>query len=261
VTLNASLPTATTRAATPDADALIASLVRAAPSTVAFTEVRFSPLLSKALIVSGELGYSGPANLDRRVRQPYREDTAIRGESVRVEREGEAPRSFALRRAPELRGLLHGFSALLAGDAAALKSRFDVVASGDEHNWRLELTPHDDAARRRLQQIVVAGAENTPRCFAMKLADGGSSFMLLGEAAAEPIAADVTLEEVQRRCASGSGTRDSGLAAPEAKAKGSSEASTPRNSRSGVLSSPESRVPSPESRVPNPESRVTSPRA
>jgi hypothetical protein len=200
VTLSALLPTTATRAAAPDADALIASLARPAPSAIAFTEVRFSSLLTRPLIVSGELGYSGAANLDRRVRQPYREDTSIRGESVRVEREGEPPRSFALRRAPELRGLLDGFSALLAGDAASIKSRFDIVVAGDENTWRLELTPRDASARRRLQQIVVAGAANAPRCFSMKLADGGSSLMLLGEAAAEPVAADATPEALQQRC-------------------------------------------------------------
>ena len=90
----------TTPAAAIDADALIARLARPAPASIAFTEVRVSPLLREPLVVSGELEFSGPASLDRHVRKPYREDTAIRGESVRVEREGEAPRSFALKRAP-----------------------------------------------------------------------------------------------------------------------------------------------------------------
>jgi hypothetical protein len=247
--VSAQLPTIAAHGAPPDADALIAALAQPAPSTVAFTEVRFSPLLRAALIVSGELGYSGPGSLDRRVRQPYREDTSIRGESVHVEREGEPPRSFALRRAPELRGLLEGFSALLTGDASAIKSRFDIGVAGDEDHWRLELTPRDAGALRRLQQIVVAGAANTPRCFSMKLADGGSSVMLIGDAAAEPVAAEVTLEELQRRC-------ESGLAPPKANANSSSEDSTPEDSR---VSNLESRVPSPEFRVPNPESRVPSP--
>ncbi len=84
------------RAAALDADALVAKLARPAPASIAFTEVRLSPLLREPLVVSGELEFSGPTSLDRHVRQPYREDTAIRGESVRVEREGEPPRSFAL---------------------------------------------------------------------------------------------------------------------------------------------------------------------
>jgi Outer membrane lipoprotein carrier protein LolA-like len=247
VTLNALLPTIAARGATPDVDALIAALARPAPSVVAFTEVRFSPLLRNALVVSGELGYSGPANLDRRVRQPYREDTSIRGESVRVEREGEPPRSFALRRAPELRGLLDGFSALLAGDAESIKLRFDVVVAGDENNWRLELTPRDAGARRRLQQIVVVGAANTPRCFSMTNAEGGSSVMLLGEAAAESVAADVTLEALQKRCESGTGSRESGV-----KDLGLENRNRNAPSRPGAQSdrNPNPRLPTPASRFP-----------
>ena len=83
---------------------------------------------------------------------------------------------------------------------AAIKLRFDIVVAGEENNWRLELTPRDAGARRRLQQIVVAGAANTPRCFSMMYADGGSSVMLLGDAAQEPVAADVTLEALRSRC-------------------------------------------------------------
>lgn len=182
------------------ADALIARLARPAPATISFTEVRFSKLLRAPLIVSGDLGYSGPDSLDRRVTTPYREHTAIRGESVKVERDGEKPRSFALKHAPELRGLLSGFSAMLSGDAASLRQTFNVELSGDDDSWQLKLTPIDTKARRRLQQIDVAGRQSEPRCFSMTTADGASSVLLLGAAAREPVAPEVTLVALQRRC-------------------------------------------------------------
>src|ERR1700754_504734 len=129
------LPTLSATAAALDAQALIKRLTKPAPATVAFREVRFSSLVNEPLIVAGELGYEGPTSLDRRVTDPYRETVSIRGESVRVEREGEPPRSFGLNRAPELRGLLSGFTALLAGDAAALEHSFDVTANGTDDAW------------------------------------------------------------------------------------------------------------------------------
>lgn len=183
-----------------DADALIARLARPEPATISFTEVRFSKLLRAPLIVSGDLGYSGPDSLDRRVTTPYREHTAIRGESVKVEREGEKPRSFALKHAPELRGLLSGFSAMLSGDAASLRQTFNVTLTGDDDSWQLELTPLDTRARRRLQRIEVVGQHSEPRCFSMTTADGASSVLLLGEAAREPVEPDVTPVALQRRC-------------------------------------------------------------
>ena len=192
-----------TGAAALDADALVARLARPAPASIAFTEVRLSPLLRAPLIVGGELQFSGPGNLDRRVRQPYREDTAIRGESVRVEREGEPARSFGLKRAPQLRGLLTGFSALLSGDVAGLKSSFEVSAQGTEQSWTLQLVPLDIHARRRLQKMEIAGHDTTPRCFSLLNADGGANVMLLGEAAQEQVPADVTLSSLQQLCKSG----------------------------------------------------------
>jgi hypothetical protein len=189
-----------TAAADPDADTLIARLAKPAPANIIFKEVRFSPLLREPLTVSGELGYAGPTSLDRKVLQPYRETTQIRGESVRVAREGEPERSFALKRAPELRGLLNGFTALLAGDADAIKRSFSTHVSTAGDSWTLELAPLDAKARRRLQQIVVSGHADVPSCFTMLNADGGASVLLLGEAAGSDLPKPMTLDAVRALC-------------------------------------------------------------
>jgi hypothetical protein len=194
------LPGLSATAATLDADALIKRLAKPAPATVAFREVRFSPLVTEPLIVAGELGYDGPTSLDRRVTEPYRETVAIRGESVRVEREGEPVRSFGLNRAPELRGLLSGFTALLAGDPAVLEQSFKVEASGTDQTWTLELTPLDTRARRRLQQIVVNGRADIPECFTMLTAKGGASVLLLGAAADRELPKPTTLDGLKHQC-------------------------------------------------------------
>ena len=150
--------------------------------------------------MAGELGYSGATSLDRRVTTPYSEHTAIRGESVKVEREGEKPRSFALKHAPELRGLLSGFSAMLSGDASALRQNFAVQMSGDQNVWRLELTPTAAKAKRRLERIDITGRGDQPRCFSMLTADGASSVLLLGEVAGETVPKNVTLPSLLERC-------------------------------------------------------------
>ena len=125
-----------------------------------------------------------PTSLDRRVTQPYREDTSPFAAS-RCASSAKASRRAAsrLKRAPELRGLLSGFTALLTGDAAALERNFSVAANGSDDAWTLELTPTDTRARRRLQQIEVNGRADVPRCFSMLTADGGASVLLLGAAA------------------------------------------------------------------------------
>jgi len=189
--------TATCAIAAPDSDELIARLEREPPATIAFVEVRFSPLLVEPLIVAGELDYESEATLRRRVQTPYSETTTISGESVRVERDGES-RTFALRRAPELRGLLTGMIGLLGGDTTYLGQHFAITPAGDDASWRLELAPTDERVRQRLRAITVAGSGAEPECFLIHDTQGGASMMLLGAAAArslpQPVALDVLLE-------------------------------------------------------------------
>lgn len=182
-----------------DARRIVASLAREAPSSIAFTEARFSALLREPLIVSGTLGYLGPGSLERRVTSPYTETTTIRGESVRIEREGEATRTFGLKRVPELQGFVAAFAGLLAGDAAELEHDFTLNATGDEHAWQLELAPKDARARRRIRSVLVSGGASEPRCFAILDTQGGGSVIFVGPSTA-PLAADVALETLLARC-------------------------------------------------------------
>jgi hypothetical protein len=198
VTLAMVLPTAW--CADLDADSLIRRLARPAPASIAFKEVRYSSLLREPLIVSGELGYAGPTELERKVLAPYREITTISGDSVRVERDAEQPRTFALKRAPELRGLLAGFSALLAGDIPTLRRNFTVQLSGSENSWNLELTPVDTSAQRRVNRILVNGRADTPKCFSTLNRDGGASVMLLGPAANADVPKAATLDRLLTLC-------------------------------------------------------------
>ena len=185
-----------------EAAALIQRLAKPAPATIDFAEVRFSALLKQPLIVSGTLGYAGPATLDRNVTRPYREDTEIRGESVRVSREGEPVHSFALKRAPELSGLLTAFAALLAGDHDAVVREFEIAASGDEAVWQLMLTPRDARVRKRVPGIQINGRKDLPRCFTIVNDNGGASVMLLGIASHTELPQPLTREWLERECAS-----------------------------------------------------------
>jgi hypothetical protein len=195
--------TAITSHAAPDPGALIRDLAQPPPATIAFAEVRFSPLLEEPLIVAGELGYAGPQELQRRVRHPYQELTSIRGESVRVERSGQAPRTFALKRAPELRGLLTGFAALLAGDVTAIEKEFELQITGERTQWQLQLVPKAASVQRRLERLVIDGHERQPRCFTMIASGGSTSVMLLGTLAATAFAKPPSLSDLQHLCTNG----------------------------------------------------------
>jgi hypothetical protein len=192
---------AATASAAPDARALVQRLARTAPSTIAFTEARFSKLLRGPLVVSGELAYLGPGSLERRVTSPHRETTTIRGNTVRIEREGQEARSFALERMPELEGFLMAFGALLAGDSAALERTFAVAADGDEAEaWTLELTPLGERARRREIVLSIFGNGDGLRCLATSDTKGTGSVTMLGDQPSPEIAAESSFEELIVHC-------------------------------------------------------------
>jgi hypothetical protein len=191
---------AQTNSSAPDADALLRHLARPAPATTPFTEVHFSPLLSRPLIVSGELEYDGPEALARTVDKPYSEHTEIHGDQVSVVRGNGKPRTFSLQRAPELKTLLSSFSALLGGNRQQLEQGFSLSLSGDDAHWSLTLSPRDSRVSQRVSRILVTGAAGSPRCMTTTAPDGSVTVMLMEEAARATVAPDVDRAGLEKVC-------------------------------------------------------------
>lgn len=163
--------------------------------------MRESALLAEPLVVRGTLEYRGPGELARRVVAPYTESVVVSGDRVELQREGERPRRFSLRRAPELAGVLGSFSALLGGDAAALQQTFDArVDEGEDGRWTLRLEPVDHDIAERIPRVTVHGAGDAPRCFVVDEAEGERSTMLVGDAAAVVLPEPLATDWLQARC-------------------------------------------------------------
>lgn len=189
-----------TRANDLDPNTLIEQLAKPAPATIDFKEWRFSALLEQPLVVSGELRYIAADHLERFVRQPYREKTTIRGESVRVARDGEKLRTFALKRAPELKSLLSAFGALLTGDSSAVEKNFEISASGEAQRWELTLVPRETRARQQIPQLIVTGEATEPSCLMMGNAGDSQSIMLFAEYAQREMPSDVSFQQLESIC-------------------------------------------------------------
>lgn len=149
--------------------------------------MRYSKLLATPLQVSGQLAYRGDGGLERRVTDPFRETTTIRADKVVVAREGQKPRRFALSRAPELRGVLASFGALLAGDRATLERHFTPALTQAGAEWTLVLVPRDARSRKRIRDVTINGSADQARCFSVHEADGDASVMWVGPAPADAL--------------------------------------------------------------------------
>jgi hypothetical protein len=204
-TVALALTASAAHAADVDTYALLARLARPAPDTTTFVEVRYSSLLAEPLVASGQLEHREDGALVRQVTDPYRETTTLRGENVRVEREGSKPRSFSLDRAPELRGMLASFGALLTGNRAMLERYFKVTTRGSDARWEIELTPLDATLGRRLAAIRVDGSQDRARCFTMTEPDGDASVMTLGVPGRAALPQSLARESLQAWCADGAG--------------------------------------------------------
>lgn len=152
---------------------------RAAPARTRFSEVRFSGLLERPLVVHGELEYDGPGKLSRTVDAPYVEHMTIENDQASVQRGDRPVRKFPLSQAPELEGFLRGFAALLGGDAELLQRDFVLLASGTQGAWHLKLTPRDERLAKRIAALEVDGAGTSARCFHTIEADGDVNMMLV----------------------------------------------------------------------------------
>ncbi len=187
-------------ASAPDAGALIASLGRPAPARTAFAEARFMAMLDRPLVVSGELAWLGGDRLQRTVTAPRDERVTIADGEVTQERAGKRPRSFSLRHAPQLQGLLESFVALLSGNAGQLGESFAIQrqdAAG--HGWSLLLTPRDARVAKAVASIRIDGHGDEPRCMVMQEAGGDTAIDLLGPLAAKMPAAP-TREGLESLC-------------------------------------------------------------
>jgi hypothetical protein len=185
--------------ASSEAQALIARLARPVPASTTYTEVRFVRLLRKPLVLHGVLDYAGAGKLGKRVDAPYRESTLVADGHVSVDREGRPAQHFDLDRAPELKSLLAGFSALLGGDAAQLEQIYTIQLVDNAPVWKLTLSPR--ASTKHLQALLVSGRGDEPQCFTLRQADGDSSTMLLGPLADLALPTPLTPDAVAALCA------------------------------------------------------------
>ncbi len=199
------LASAPLHAAELDVDTLLARLPRLAPDSTSFVEVRYSSLLEKPIVVSGRLEHREDGSLVRRVAWPYQEVTVLQGKNVSVERAGSKPRRFTLDRAPELRGMLASFGAILQGDRQLLDQYFAVSARGADSRWEITLTPRNDKLKRQLSRIVVDGTDNRPKCFTLEEPDGDGSLMALDVAGSGDLPVSLDRDVLHAWCTDGDG--------------------------------------------------------
>ncbi len=160
---------------TPDSDLdhLLATLAAAQQTAeLHFRERRESPLLSEPLIVTGRLWRNPQGQLVRQTTKPREATYTLTANMIMINRPGQAPRNYSLGHVPELAVLYHGLSALLSGNAHALRERFEHELGRTDDGWLLSLAPRDPALAEKVESLAISGQGDKLERFELKLADG-----------------------------------------------------------------------------------------
>jgi hypothetical protein len=134
-------------------------LLRTMPhAEVRFTELRESRWLATPVESSGTLR-SSAGMLERQVELPRRETWRILDDRMQLGTPGsDQVLEIALENAPAVAALALTLRSVMAGNLEPLNADFQLLLSGDEHDWTLQLTPQRPDVARQLRQISVMGA-------------------------------------------------------------------------------------------------------
>ena len=141
-----------------------------------FVETKHVSILDRPLESSGELVFTPPDRLERRVTSPGSESMVVDRERLVVERGGRK-QVVALAEHPEIAVLVESIRATLAGDREALERAYAMRLEGGERAWRLFLEPKDPDAARLVKRVEIEGVGAQVRRVEVEQADGDSSLM------------------------------------------------------------------------------------
>ena len=122
-----------------------------------FRESRQMALLAAPLVSEGTLHYAPPGRLVRRTESPELAVALLEGNRLRF-RDASGEQSLDLDALPAARQFLESFTALVAGDRAALARSYDLeFAPQGAAAWRLTMRPRVPALSRVFRAVEVAG--------------------------------------------------------------------------------------------------------
>jgi len=151
---------------------LVRNLAAVPERRARFTEERRFAALDQPLHSQGTLLWRRPDLLEKHTEAPEPETLRVVGDRVDVFLPGRTPRSISLASQPQLRALVEGMRAPLAGDLPALESLFEVTLTGGPAAWRINLVPRDRRTREIVTAMQIDGVLAGPREIRVTQANG-----------------------------------------------------------------------------------------
>jgi outer membrane lipoprotein-sorting protein len=163
-------------------DSIFALLAQRRHGHVLYSEEVQSALLKRPLHSSGELFFDAPDRLEKKTLQPAAQDLIVEGEVLTVVR-GRHRTSMQLSDYPQLRPLLTGLRATLAGDRQTLEKNFQLTMSANGSGWTLSLQPLASETAPVYKRIEIRGTDGNVQGVTLERVNGERTTMSLTEPA------------------------------------------------------------------------------
>lgn len=161
---------------------LMKLLADAPAGRATFVEQKFIGMLDKPVESSGELSFTPPDQLEKRVLKPRPEALTLKGDELTLER-GKRSMKMSLQEHPEIAAFVESIRATLAGDQRALERVWKVELDGVPARWALALTPL--SPNTIVAKIHIDGVRNEIRQVAIEQSDGDRSVMTITKVMAQ----------------------------------------------------------------------------
>jgi hypothetical protein len=147
--------------------------------TATFVEKKYLAMLKQPLESSGELAFTAPDRLEKRILKPKPESVLLEGNKLTLERSDGRKMTVSLTDRPEVAAFVESIRATLSGDRNALERFYSLGLSGAADQWQLSLTPLQPRMQKVVSQIRIAGTRAQVRTIAFLQADGDHSEMTI----------------------------------------------------------------------------------
>lgn len=137
--------------------ARLMQLLSLAPEVeVAYSEKKYSSLLTEPIVSSGTLTFNRPDTVEKNTLLPRKERFRIAGEELIVARKGTEKR-YPLSSQPLLAAFAASLRGVLGGDVELLRRHYLLTLTGEEQQWQLQMTPVEAEISRYVERISVTG--------------------------------------------------------------------------------------------------------
>jgi outer membrane lipoprotein-sorting protein len=157
-----------------DIQQLMDALAQNKSGHVAFIEKKYIAVLDRPVESSGELLYTAPDGLEKRMLKPKPESMVVKGDELLIER-GRQKYKLQLQAYPELAAFINSIRGTLAGDRKALEQHYRMSLEGSAERWSLQLFPLDEKMQAVVKNIRIAGMRSEVRSIEISQADGDSA--------------------------------------------------------------------------------------